>query len=52
MTLMVNHIPSSWEPGNHNAISKWMERLPNVVDFEKIKTIDYNYDKNRTAKKI
>ncbi|WP_164905189.1 hypothetical protein [Aequorivita ciconiae] len=49
MNLKVNHIPANWQPGNHRAISEWMERLPSVRNFETIKTIDANYDKNRTA---
>ena len=49
MNLRINHIPKNWKPGDHAAIAKWMERLPTVRDFETIKKIDENYDKNRTT---
>lgn len=49
MNLRVNHIPENWQPNNSKAIAKWMEKLPPVHDFETIKTIDENYDKNRTT---
>lgn len=52
MNLKVNHIPANWQPGNHRAISEWMERLPTVHDTNLTAKIDHRYDKTRTARTI
>lgn len=31
MNLIINHIPPNWEPGNPEAIAKWIERIKTSI---------------------
>jgi hypothetical protein len=43
MNLIINHIPTNWNPKDQKSMAKWFKKLPIVRDLNHIKEIDEGY---------